>query len=245
MRRYPSLTVYGVLAAAVTLLPACKNEQGPPPGPIGGVIPGQRAAQRSAIKVVNLLRLDERDRAFQTLDPAYEPVVTQLKIIDDARLRLIKALDESGHQNLATVLEHKELTASPLPVEIVPSTPKYLELDSDGTSAIIQYEVEYPDGKTKKVFAKAEKNEGITWRLTLPFVESPDQDVDMAKVADLAAEAEKASKELKKALDDVADQLEAGKMLTEEAITQRLMKASKGVGGVIQKLIYGKNYTKA
>ncbi len=245
MRRYLSWTVYGGLAAAVTLLPACKSEQGGPQAPVGGVIPGRRAVQRSAIKVLNLLRLDERDRAFQTLDAAYEPVLAELKAIDESRQRLLSALDQSGHQDLATLLEQKELTAVPMDLDIIPATPKFIKLDSDGTNAIVQYEVQYPDGQTKQVYIKAAKEGGISWRIVLPFVENPDQDVDMTKVADLAAEAKKAAQELKKTLDAIAEELEKGAILSDEAICDRLHKAGKGVGGVVQKLIYGQDYINA
>ncbi|MBN1341065.1 MAG: hypothetical protein JXQ73_00190 [Phycisphaerae bacterium] len=190
-----------------------------------------------------MVQLGERDRAFGMLDERYDPILESLKKLDASRDRLIKALDDSNHADLAAMLRQKRLTSAPGFIEIICGEPKNLDFTSDGKTAVIKVSVPMPDGKTQQAWVRL-SSEGVGWRVALPFAQSADAEPKGVPVGELQSEVDKAVADLQKAMDDFSGRLEAGQMIETGVIRDKLTACGRPIAAVMQRLIYNQTNIK-
>ncbi len=236
------VTVAAALGTVVGLMGTigCKKEA---KAPIGGVIPGRRAAERSVIRFFDLVRLEKRDRALGALDESYTPVLKSLQELDGPRDRLVKALRESAHADLTLLLPKKELTSCPGLVEVVLGPPKQLGFECDEESGVVNVEVLLPDGTRKKAWAKIHKK-GVPWKITMPFAYSADGKPSGPTPQETLAAISKAVAAMEPVMTKLAERLEAGEMIEDSEICEQLNQAGRPIAAALQRMIYGQTNIK-
>jgi hypothetical protein len=243
---YSSVMV-GAACGLVAML-GCSKEAPAPVSMAGGkdVRPGDRAIQRNVPYLFTLIRLEERDRVFGMMNRENEPILTSLKQLDDARKRLIDMLNQTAHVDLASVLAQKRITCIPDNVDIVLGAPEVLEYKREPQDAQtpeiaeVKVKVTAPGGKSKQAWVRM-KREGMSWRLTMPLADSPAAGPSKALVEQVRGEVDKAVSGLKKVMTDLADRLEAGEMMEDAPMRQKLTEAGRPLVTALQKIIYGQS----
>jgi len=239
--------VHGRLAVGAVfmwgVLAGCKSEAPPPAGAPGGQFkPGERAIQRAVPYLFTLIRLEERDRVFKLISYSYEPVLDALKQLDDARNRLIDALTQTAHTDLASVLTQKRLTSLPDAVEVIVGPPNVLEYKMEGETALVRFDMPLPDGVSKQAWAQLRRDPNASgWRIDLPFAESPGGTGVGPSGEQVRAEVDKAARDMKALMSELADRLEAGEMMDSAPIRRKLTEAGRPLAAAIQRMIYGRS----
>jgi hypothetical protein len=193
--------------------------------------------------VFNLLQLEERNRAFGMLDRAYEPVLKSMQRLDQPRALLIAALSASGHQDLAAVLQQKELTSAPWLIDVVVGPPKQLDFESDGRTGTVKFEVTMPDGKRKQACASIVR-EDINWRVKLPFTEGEGGNAIGVTLQETQAAVDKAVAGIKPVMEDLGTRLGGGEMIEDAVIRDRLTAVGRPLAAALQRMIYGQTSIK-
>ncbi len=236
MNRWVQTMAAGVTACGLFLLMGCGKEE--PAPAVQGLKPGDRAVQRAVPYFFTLVRLEERDRVFNMMDKANEGILASLKQLDEPRLRLIRALEQAAHMDLAILLGQKRLTCTPEPVEVVAGTPKVVEYKIDDTNATVKIEYRQPDGQTRQGYVPMKK-EGLTWRMKMPPSDKPDGRTTGSSPDEIRAEIEKVVPPLRKTMQEFSERLEAGEMIESSFISQVLAEAARPLSSAVQKMIYG------
>jgi hypothetical protein len=192
----------------------------------------------------SLIRLEERDRVFGMMNRENEPILASLKQLDDARKRLIDMLNQTAHVDLAYVLMQKRITCIPDDVDIVFGAPEVLEYKRASQdaqtpeSAEVKVKVAAPGGKSRQAWVRM-KRDGLSWRLTMPLADSPEAGPDKALVEKVRGDVDKAVSGLKTVMTDLANRLEAGGMMEDAAMREKLTEAGRPLVTAIQRMIYG------
>jgi hypothetical protein len=243
-RRAHGVTFFCTLMA-MAILVGCSKEE-PAPLVTGGgkeLRPGDRAIQRAVPYLFTLIQLEERDRVFGMVDKDHEVILASLKQLDETRMRLIKALEQTAHQDLAYVLTQKRLTCMPESLDVVLNLPKVVEykVNDQELTALVKVSLTEPDGKLREVYTNMKK-EGLTWRIRLPLADKPDGPAIPAAAPNvIREEVEKNIVGIKKVMLEFATRLEAGDMIEEGFIRQVLDEAGRPLAATLQKMIYGQS----
>ncbi len=239
-------TVRTVLLSSVIALAGLMGCQKETPAPVagpGGVIPGERAAKRAIKRVFHLTRMEKRDRLFDMIDSAYEPILKSLQSLDPSREQLINVLKVSAHRDLALMLENKTLTNVPGLTKIIMGPAKEKDFQFDGKTALLKLEIPMPSGKKKTVSTKVVRDD-VSWTVNLPLTEDPDAKADPAVVDEIKADTDKIVAALKKVMDGYSERLKAGEMIETQEIREKLDEAGRPLVAVMQRIIYGETNIK-